>query len=213
MTDFKKLQQEYTHRPFNKEDLKPQPCDQFTQWLEESISAGVYSPNAMALATCDKQGHPSVRIVLLKEYQQDQFIFFTNFGSRKSHELEENPHASLLFWWPPLHRQIRIEGSISKAAEEVSDKYFATRSKESNLGAYASQQSQVIERREHMTERYERYAEQFKDLEQVPRPNFWGGYVLHAEYYEFWAGRESRMHDRFCYKKQENNWIINRLAP
>lgn len=187
------------------------PLAQFRGWFDEALAADPDEPNAMTLATATKDGRPSARTVLLKEYDEAGFVFYTNYTSRKGSELEENPYAALLFYWPKLERQVRIEGGVTKVSVEQSDKYFASRPTGSQLGAAISPQSRVIDGHE--------LAEKFKAAEsslqgrKVERPAHWGGYRLQPVRYEFWQGRENRLHDRIEYNFESGVWTLQRLAP
>ncbi len=214
MTEIHKMRREYTNSELNISDLDPSPFHQFKLWFDEILQAEIPMSNAMLLATTDADNHPSSRIVLLKEFDDTGFTFFTNYTSNKAHDLENNPYACLTFWWSAHTRQIHIKGAVKKVPASVSDAYFATRDRESCLGAYASQQSEVIENRAALEDRYHQYKEQFPEQSPVPRPDFWGGYILIPDSVEFWSGRENRLHDRFVYTKDANGaWVIERLAP
>lgn len=196
------------------EDLDDNPMTQFEQWINDAISAKVKEPNAMTLATVNKDGGASARIVLLKGIKPDGFIFYTNYESRKGQELDHNPKAALVFNWLELERQIRIEGTVKKISAEDSAAYFHSRPQGSQIGAWCSPQSQVIENRTVLDENLEKYTSKFEAIKEVPLPPFWGGYILQPNLIEFWQGRSSRLHDRFEYKKVENGrWERNRLAP
>ncbi|MFA4913012.1 MAG: pyridoxamine 5'-phosphate oxidase [Comamonadaceae bacterium] len=186
------------------------PFDQFARWFAQAQAAGVAEPNAMTLATVNAQGRPSARTVLVKGYDQAGFTFFTNYESRKGHDLAANDYAALLFFWQPLERQVRIEGRVEKVAPEVSDAYFQSRPVGSRLGAWASQQSQPTTREE-LLAREAAFAEQYGQT--PPRPPHWGGYCLRPDAFEFWQGRPSRLHDRLSYQPDADGWRIVRLAP
>lgn len=194
-------------------DLDRDPIKQFDNWWQQAIESKIDEPNAMALATCAAAGRPSVRIVLLKGIENNSFIFFTNYLSRKATEIHQNPFVSLLFFWKELERQVRIEGKISRIAAKESDEYFSSRPKESRIGAWSSPQSQVIDSRATLQENVEKYKAQF-GADNIPRPEFWGGYQVQPDRMEFWQGRPGRLHDRLQYSLTENNiWKIERLAP
>lgn len=186
---------------------------QFQQWFDEALEKQVMEPNAMTLSTVSASGRPSSRIVLLKGLNGSGLSFFTNYESRKGVELTENPHASLLFFWPELQRQVRIEGRVEKLPEEQSDAYFQSRPKGSKLGALVSPQSREIASRSILDAKLAELEKIYDNTEQVPRPAHWGGYRLVPDLVEFWQGRGSRLHDRLVYKKQDNGWKITRLAP
>jgi pyridoxamine 5'-phosphate oxidase len=196
----------------NKTDVDSNPIKQFAQWFDEANAAGVPETDAMTLATAAKTGAPSARIVLLKSFDDRGFVFFTNYGSRKAQELEANPHAALVAYWLPLKRQVRIEGTVEKISAPESDEYFLSRPLGSKLGAWASNQSEIIESREILQQRYAQSSAQFGD--NVPRPPHWGGYRIQPTMIEFWQGRENRLHDRLRYSLQnDGTWLIERLGP
>jgi pyridoxamine 5'-phosphate oxidase len=188
------------------------PFTQFSHWFNEMLKADFIEPNAMILATSSVNGIPSLRTVLLKKFDEDGFIFFTNYESRKAKELLVNPNAEVLFVWLELKRQVRISGKVEKISVKESEDYFHSRPTNSQIGAWASKQSSVIPGREYLEKKYEEYSEKFKDG-KIPLPPFWGGYRLLPEEFEFWQGRESRLHDRICYRKNKDAWEIFRLAP
>ncbi|HEX7046685.1 MAG TPA: pyridoxamine 5'-phosphate oxidase [Gammaproteobacteria bacterium] len=187
------------------------PLALFTSWYEAAKPLATGEPTAMTLATADAAGRPSARIVLLKEYGAEGFVFFTNYGSRKSAELEANPHAALLFWWPAAGRQVRVEGRIEKISPAKSDAYFATRPRRSQIGAWASEQSRVIPDRATLDARFQRFEQEFPA--DVSRPPHWGGYRVIPESIEFWQNHIDRLHDRLRYRQVDNGWIIERLNP
>jgi pyridoxamine 5'-phosphate oxidase len=193
-------------------EAEPDPLRQFDAWFDEAVRADLLEPNAMALATVDADGQPSVRIVLLKGYDARGLVFYTDYTSRKGRELEANPRAALCFWWGELERQVRIEGSVHRVSDEESDAYFASRPRESQLGAVASSQSEVIASREALERRLRKVTTRHQD-QPIPRPPNWGGYRLVPSAIEFWQGRESRMHDRLRYRRSGRRWIIERLSP
>lgn len=205
------LRKEYQQATLLEESLAPQPLLQFSQWFNDALLAEP-EPNAMHLATATADGRPSSRIVLLKEFDEKGFSWFTNYHSRKGQELSENPQAALLFYWPKLERQIRIEGEVKALSAEISDAYFSKRPFESQIGALASFQSQVVENRALLEARFAELLE----ANPVPpaRPAHWGGYVLLPRYFEFWQGRASRLHDRISFVREESgSWKIQRLQP
>lgn len=194
-------------------DLNENPIAQFENWWLQAVESKIDEPNAMTLATATTSGKPSARIVLLKEIKDNGFVFFSNYHSRKGKEIEENPFVSLLFLWKGLERQVRIEGKIKKIPTEESDEYFYSRPRESRIGAWSSPQSTVINNRDILQKNVEKYTSQF-GTENIPRPDFWGGYIVEPYRIEFWQGRPGRLHDRLQYSLTENNeWIIKRLAP
>lgn len=188
------------------------PFEQFELWLAEAVHKKLNDPNAMVLSTATAEGRPSSRVVLLKGFDEAGFVFYTNYDSRKAAEIAANPHAALLFYWAETGKQIRIEGTISKVSPEMSDAYFASRPRASRLGAVASPQSRVIENREVLEQKYADLDREFRERE-IERPANWGGYRLEPEVFEFWQGRESRLHDRLRYTRSESGWTVERLAP
>jgi pyridoxamine 5'-phosphate oxidase len=213
MKTIAELRKEYTLHGLSETDVTSDPFDQFQRWFQEAIAAGVTEPNAMTLATVSSTGRPSARIVLLKEVDPRGIVFFTNYQSRKGHELAANPYAALLFYWADLERQVRIEGYVAPIDATDSDSYFASRPRSAQIGAWASPQSQVIANREVLDQRAHDHAQAFAD-DHVPRPAHWGGYRLVPELFEFWQGRPSRLHDRICYQlNAAHTWTCVRLAP
>ena len=196
-----------------KDNVDANPIRQFQKWYDEVRASGVSEQDAisMTLATAIKNGPPSARIVLLKGVDDNGFVFYTNYQSRKGRELDENPRACLLFYWAQVWRQVRIEGSVEKVSEAESDEYFQTRPLGSKLGAWASNQSEVVASRETLEGHFAEIEKRFGD--DLPRPPHWGGYRLKPNSIEFWQGRENRLHDRLCYRLQDDGWRIERLAP
>ena len=194
------------------ENINKNPFKQFEIWFEEAKKIGLKDPNAMNVASATKSGIPSSRMVLLKAYSEEGFIFYTNYTSRKSGEILDNPIVALNFFWDALERQIRIEGEIKKVKKEVSDAYFNSRSRLSQLGAHASNQSQIIENYEELTNKLNSFDEQYKDKD-IPRPNHWGGFIVIPSSIEFWQGHDGRLHDRLKFEKENNNWVLKRLSP
>ena len=198
--------------PLRKSDLVANPLDQLRSWHGEACQAGFLEPGAMALATATAQGRASVRMVLLKEIDDTGLVFFTNTGSRKALELAQNPWASAVFFWDRLHRQVRIEGPVGQVPRTQTEAYFATRPRASQIGAWVSQQSQVIDSRSVLEQLTERVSQQFA-AGPVPAPEHWSGYRLAVEQVEFWQGQPGRLHDRLLYRQQKGSWEIVRLAP
>lgn len=188
------------------------PLVLFRSWFQEATGSGVYLPESMALGTATPDGYPSVRMVLLKGYDERGFVFFTNYGSRKADELEANPKATLLFHWAILQRQVRMEGSVQRIAREESEAYFRSRPRGSQIGAWASTQSETLATRQELEELVQKYEAEFKGRE-VPLPPFWGGYRLDPSSMEFWQGRASRLHDRIKFVRDERGWQRLRLYP
>lgn len=203
----------YEREGLTKKDMQGNPVAQFNGWMEEAVNAGLSQPNALTLATASKDGRPSARIVLLKEVSDDGFVFFTNYEGRKGEELKENPYAAMVFLWPSLSRQVRINGIVSRVDAAISDAYYATRPKGSQLGAWASPQSKVVENRQYLENALQEVERKFAEVDP-PRPSHWGGYCLKPEVIEFWQGRPNRLHDRIRYSTDaDGRWIIERLAP
>lgn len=204
---------EHAAQGLRRRDLDPDPIKQFGNWFTAAIEAGIRDVSAMSLATAAADGKPSVRIVLLKGFDQDGFVFFTNYESQKGRHLESNPHAALAFYWIELDRQVRIDGPAEKTSREESERYFRSRPIGSQLGAWASRQSEVIDGRRVLDARMAEIAERFGSG-PVPLPAHWGGYRVKPAVMEFWQGRPNRLHDRFRYTKQaDGSWKVDRLAP
>jgi len=206
------IRKDYLNAKLDESIVDKNPMLQFQKWLAEAIKSTEPEPTAMVLSTVSAEGKPSSRVVLLKETGKDNLIFYTNYLSRKGKELSANPHASVLFFWPDLQRQVRIEGKIEKTSAQDSDQYFISRPDASQLASWASAQSQVISSREELEEAYKEEEKRFSKS-PISRPSHWGGFQLFAESFEFWQGRESRLHDRLKYIKDGDEWKLVRLAP
>ena len=207
------LRREYSQAGLREEDLAPDPFRQFQKWFEEALAAEIVEPNAMVLATVDRTGQPSTRVVLLKAVGERGFSFFTNYESRKARELAGNPRASLTFPWLALERQVCVIGTVSKLPRSEAETYFKLRPRGSRLGAWASVQSQVISGRAVLEAKMAELEARYPD-EEIPLPPNWGGYVLAPQELEFWQGRPSRLHDRLRYERQpDGSWKIDRLSP
>ena len=210
--DLSELRISYTKAGLNEADIFADPTLQFEKWMNEAIAAKLTEPNAMTLCTADGGGQPRARMVLLKSFDSRGLVFFTNYESRKSWEIEANPKVSLLFYWADIERQIRISGAAARVSGSESDEYFNSRPVGHQLGAWVSQQSSVIAGREVLEERLASVAERFAPG-PVPRPPHWGGFRVVPHTFEFWQGRQNRLHDRLEYVLQDGIWIVRRLAP
>lgn len=207
------MRREYTKRSLDIHDVHPNPVQQFQQWFDEATKAQLPEPNAMTLSTVSPEGKPSARIVLLKGVKEGSFVFYTNYQSRKGHEMETHPQVALTFFWVELERQVRIEGTTHKISEERSIEYFHSRPRGSQIAAWVSSQSQKIADRTVLEQRLQEFTQKFEG-QTIPKPPYWGGYAVVPQAVEFWQGRPSRLHDRILYTLQnENNWKIERLAP
>jgi len=212
MQSIANLRKEYKLQALLENEVAENPYEQFSKWWEDALKSEIEEPNAMTLATSN-MNIPSARIVLLKEFSEEGFVFFTNYNSHKGQELAENPRACLVFFWKELERQVRISGQVKKVSSAISDEYFDSRPEGSRLGAWASPQSSVIGSREVVEENSAQYRKQFNDG-NIPRPPYWGGYIVIPAVIEFWQGRPNRLHDRIQYTLQEKgSWKIERLAP
>jgi pyridoxamine 5'-phosphate oxidase len=204
---------QYNADSIDEKTVDPDPLKLFQRWLDEAKGAGIHLAEAMTLATSTTAGQPSARLVLLKQADETGFVFYTNYNSPKARELDANPQAALVFYWPPLERQVRVEGKVERTSADESDAYFKTRPRESQIGALASPQSEVIASREALQQRADELEKLYEGRE-VDRPAHWGGYRLHPNRIEFWKGRPGRLHDRILYDRQpDGRWTISRLAP
>lgn len=211
--DISSIRSDYTLGNLNENELVGDPIQQFQVWFDEALQQGVVEPNAMTLCTVSASGRPTGRIMLLKDIDESGFSFYTNYESRKGKELDGNPQATILFFWPALQRQVRIEGVVQKLPAEVADTYFQSRPKGSRLGAIASTQSREIAGRHVLEARINALEKEYEHEDFVPKPAYWGGYLLVPDRVEFWQGGGNRLHDRLCYIKSDNGWRIVRLAP
>ena len=210
-TDLAALRRDYSGKPLTKASVDTDPVVQFERWFDEALSSEITDANAMTIATVDADRLPSSRVVLLKGFDDAGFVFFTNYESKKGRDLAANPHVSLSFFWPQLHRQVIIQGVAEKVSQAESETYFRSRPYDSRLAAWASDQSSAIASRADLENRFEETHQRFGD--DVPLPPFWGGFRVAPESIEFWQGRASRLHDRLVYRLVENRWLIERLSP
>ncbi|WP_116107191.1 pyridoxamine 5'-phosphate oxidase [Lewinella sp. IMCC34191] len=212
--DAKDLRVDYQADVLLEQDAPDAPFPLFDQWFKEAQDSDDPEPNAMIVATVNADGHPAARTVLLKEATEKGFIFYTNYDSRKGHEIEAHPHVAVVFNWLELQRSVRIEGRVERVDEETSTEYFQSRPKKSQIGAWTSPQSDVIPDREYLDSRKADLEKKYQDSEVLPKPDNWGGYIVIPELIEFWQGRSSRLHDRLAYHKTDNqDWKRERLAP
>jgi len=199
-------------RELSENNVGPDPFKQFLLWYTARLGSGTGYPGAMSLGTASEDGRVSIRTVLLKEFDEKGFVFYTNHNSKKATQIAVNPSGALLFYWAEFSRQIRIEGTIIKISDAESELYFATRPRESQIGAWASEQSSVIPDRKYLIDRFKCFESRYTNR-QIEKPGFWGGYRLEPDWFEFWQEGDFRLHDRVIYKRSKNGWIINRLAP
>lgn len=207
------LRKEYSKLSLDVSTINPDPVKQFQVWFDEALKGEIVEPNAMNLATVREDGRPASRIVLLKGIEEHKFVFYTNYQSAKGHDLERNPACALTFFWPELERQVRIEGIASRINAERSEEYFQSRPRGSQVGAWSSPQSSILENRTILEERVAQVEKKFENYEVLPKPHQWGGYEVDPLLLEFWQGRPSRLHDRIQYVKVDGAWKVNRLAP
>jgi pyridoxamine 5'-phosphate oxidase len=211
--DLRDLRHEYAARGLAESDLAPDPISMFRRWLDDAVGAGLGEPNAMVVSTVSPDGLPAARMVLLKGVQEQGFVFYTNYDSRKGHELAANPACALLLPWHDLERQVRIEGVASRLSTELNQAYFSSRPRGSQLGAWSSPQSRPVSSREELDEQYDAVRARFADTESIEVPPYWGGYLVRPDSVEFWQGRPGRMHDRLVYRREGEGWSTQRLAP
>lgn len=211
--DLAGLRQEYAAGGLSEADLAPDPMAMFGRWFADVLAANLHEPNAMDLATVGPEGRPSVRMVLLKGYDDEGFRFFTNIASRKGRDLAGNPHCALAFPWHLLERQVRVEGVAELLPRDEVEAYFAVRPRPSQLGAWASHQSRPVAGRDELDAAYDEVERRFRDEATVPVPDEWGGYLVRPEVVEFWQGRRGRLHDRLAYRRTDGAWVAERLAP
>ncbi len=210
--NIEQLRRLYASEELRKSIIDKNPFKQFSKWFNQAADSEIIEPTAMMVATANKKGIPSLRTVLLKAFDLEGFIFFTNYKSGKGKELSENPFAEILFLWKELERQVRISGKAEKIPKKQSEDYFKTRPYESKIGAWASEQSSIISSREFLDQKFKEYLQKYPD-NNVPMPEYWGGFKLFPHKFEFWQGRKHRLHDRICYIKNRDRWEIERLSP
>jgi pyridoxamine 5'-phosphate oxidase len=208
----KDIRTDYQKYELTEHTIAKDPFQQLTLWLTQAIHAQEPDPTAMILSTVDKEGNPDARVVLLKELTSEGLVFFTNYKSNKGEQIAANNHVSVVFLWSLLERQVRVKGTVEKISENDSEAYFFSRPLESQLGAWASPQSQVIENRQVLMNNYIHYKKEF-ETHEMKKPPYWGGFIIRPEYFEFWQGRSNRLHDRLCYSLTGQSWEIHRLAP
>ncbi len=205
------LRRDFSSKGLQKSEVDPSPFIQFNRWMDDALASDVIDANAMTLSTVGDDGRPSARVVLLKHFSEYGFAFYTNYESKKGRDLEANPHAVLHFFWPQLDRQVAIYGKVERTSREDSEKYFNSRPVDSRISAWASTQSSIIESREVLEKRVKKLRAKYGD--DVPLPDFWGGFRLSPDRFEFWQGRQNRLHDRICYSFENGSWNISRLSP
>ena len=209
MENLHEFRKSYTKFQLDETDVNKNPLKQFNIWLKDAIEDGSFEANAMIVSTINKNLQPSSRVVLLKQLVEEGFIFFTNYDSRKGQDIQTHKNASILFFWEKFERQVRIEGKIEKVPDSISDDYFFSRPKQSQIGAIVLKQTKVLKDRKTL----ENEIQSFDENKEIKRPENWGGYILKPHYFEFWQGRANRLHDRIVFEKEKNNWIIKRIYP
>lgn len=207
------IRRDYMLRSLSQTDMDSNPIDMFSKWFDEAVTAAIPDVNAMSLATCGNDGQPTSRVVLLKGVENDGFVFYTNYESAKGQQMMENNRVGLCFYWTELERQVRIDGVVEKVSREASLKYFKSRPYESQVGAWASHQSEIVQSREQLEAQFKDMLQEYPETKDVPLPPFWGGYIVKPTRFEFWQGRASRLHDRFEYALNEQEWVLSRLSP
>ncbi|GHN02819.1 pyridoxine/pyridoxamine 5'-phosphate oxidase [Cytophagales bacterium WSM2-2] len=207
------IRKDYSKSSLDIASVDKNPVTQFTRWFEEAQASQVPEPNALTLSTVGEDGRPSARIVLLKGIENGKFAFYTNYQSAKGKELDKNPACALTFFWPELERQVRIEGIASRVDVTISEKYFQSRPRESQVGAWASPQSAIIADRKILDDRVKEIQKKYEGVDKLPKPNQWGGYEVEPNEIEFWQGRPNRLHDRILFYKVDDQWKVHRLAP
>ena len=212
-TDISQIRFKYKKNPFDIKNSDSNPFQQFKKWMTEAVTNKVFECTAMCLSTVNKKNKVSNRIVLLKGIENNSFVFFTNLNSRKSYELNSNKNVAAEFWWPQIGKQVRIEGYVKKVSKKKADKYFSTRSRKSQIGAWASNQSSVLKNRDELINSIENYKKKYSESKKVPRPNYWSGWKLKPDAIEFWLEGKNRIHDRLKYIKKENEWKKILLSP
>ncbi|HZV69072.1 MAG TPA: pyridoxamine 5'-phosphate oxidase [Saprospiraceae bacterium] len=213
MSRIEDIRRAYQDGTLDVNDLSSNPVEQFYQWWNDAVTSEIVEPNAMTLATVDREGQPSARVVLLKGVNMEGFEFYTNYKSQKARDIEANPKVALVFLWKELERQVRIEGVAIKVSREKSEAYFQSRPRGSQIGAMASPQSEIIPDRRLLDEKLIALNREFENTDPIPCPDYWGGYIVIPHMIEFWQGRPDRLHDRFRFSKNESGWTIERLAP
>jgi len=205
------IRKQYLFSKLDEQNILANPFDQFELWLQQAIESDQLEPTAMVLSSVDENLQPHSRVVLLKEFKHDSFVFYTNYEGHKAQQMAQNSRVSLVFFWPSLERQVRVEGKVEKISEVISTSYFKSRPLDSQLGAWASPQSQLIRSADFLEQQFQYYQQKFGN--DIPKPPHWGGYAVQPTSIEFWQGRANRLHDRLLFSKEGNDWKISRLAP